>query len=70
MIMNKNWDDIEDTLFDGTSDEISNLKCPDCKSGIFYSYNEKVNSLEYGCKNCGRIIKANGCHQVPNCSKH
>lgn len=65
--MIKNWDDVEDILFDGTDDEIKSLKCPVCKSNIFFEYNSNSNSLKYGCTNCGHIVRANGCHYSPNC---
>ncbi|MBR5156480.1 MAG: hypothetical protein IKW59_01800 [Clostridia bacterium] len=64
------WEMVEDILFDGTSDEIRRIACPDCGEKVFYNYNADSNSLEYGCKNCGKTIRAHGCHQIPNCSNY
>ncbi len=66
--MNELWNKIEDILFDGTMKEIDNLKCPECKRKIFFEYSHVYNSLQYGCKHCNRIIRMNGCHQIPNCA--
>ena len=67
MMMVNNWDDIEDVLFDGTSEEIQNLKCPTCDSKIYFSYTSEGRTLKYGCKSCGKQVVANGCHDIPNC---
>ena len=64
----KDWDDIEDILFDGTTKEIQNLLCPDCNTKINYKYTHDTNSLQYGCKICGRMVRLAGCHITPNCS--
>ena len=62
------WEDIEDVLYDGKSYEIENLVCPTCKAKVHFSYSKEFNSLEYGCNNCGIVVRASGCHQVPNCA--
>ena len=62
------WEDIEDVLFDGTRLQIENIVCPVCKTELHFSYSKEFNSLEYGCNTCGIIVRASGCHQVPNCA--
>lgn len=64
-----NWYDIEDVLYDGSEEDIKKLFCPDCKGSIHYRYDEKSNSLKYGCKKCGIVMRGTGCSTEPNCSK-
>lgn len=63
-----NWEYVEDILFEGTHEEINNLKCPHCDHKIYFDYIKKCNMLKYGCRNCGKEIRANGCCEIPNCS--
>ncbi|MCI2113188.1 MAG: hypothetical protein LKJ92_06920 [Ruminococcus sp.] len=64
------WYDIEDVLYDGSEEDIKNLKCPDCNGLIHHHYDEKSNSLKYGCKKCGIVMKGYKCSTKPNCSKY
>ena len=64
------WYDVEDVLYDGSEEEITNLTCPDCKSLIHYRYDEESNSLAYGCIECGIVMRGYGCSTKPNCSKY
>ena len=63
-----NWDDIENVLYDGTSEEINELRCPVCKNQIYFHYVDETNSFEYGCLGCGHRVREKGCHQIPNCA--
>lgn len=62
------WDDVEDVLYDGADNDIKSLKCPDCGSLIHYQYNEETNSLKYGCKKCGIVVRGHKCSKKPNSS--
>ena len=64
------WEAVENILFDGTTEDIKDVRCPECDQAIFYTYNPVFKSLEYGCKTCGKHIRAKGCHEEPNCYKH
>ena len=60
------WDDIDDIIFDGTAEEISKIKCPECDGVLKLSYFPMTRSVEVLCCSCGTIIKQNGVSQVPN----
>ena len=60
------WYDVEDILFDGSKEEMSKLKCPDCKGNIHVIYSEKVNSMQITCNKCGAIERLYGV-DTPNC---
>lgn len=62
------WYDVEDVLYDGTNEQIDNLKCPDCGEKISYIYNKECNSLTIECKKCGYVSKGHGCSKIPNCA--
>ncbi len=62
------WNDIEDILFDGTQEDIKELRCPDCNGKIATNYDAKNNSLKVSCKQCGYNSILNGCEIIPNCS--
>ncbi len=62
------WEDVEDILFDGSPEEISQVYCPDCKGPIIYNYFPKTHSMDVRCKECGILIRSN-CYknEYPNC---
>ena len=60
------WDDIDDIIYDGTAEQISKIKCPECGSGLRLSYFPKTRSVEIHCRECGVVIKQNGVMQAPN----
>ena len=60
------WDDIDDIIFEGTAEQITNVKCPECGSGLKLSYFPKTRSIEIRCFECGVVIKQNGVTQEPN----
>ena len=60
------WDDIDDIIFDGTAEQISDVKCPECGSGLRLAYFPKTKSVEIRCLACGVVIKQNGVSQEPN----
>ena len=61
-----NWDDIEETIYDGTSEQVSMLKCPDCKGDLRIAYFPEVRSMEIKCKGCGATVRSNGVARTPN----
>lgn len=62
------WDDIEDVLFDGNREEISELRCPTCNTPISYSYDKQINQLTVACPTCGHTSISHSCEKVPNCA--
>ncbi len=55
------WDDIENTIYDGTKAQVDALKCPDCGENISVSFCKAAspsenNSLRYWCDGCGMIV--------------
>ena len=64
-----NWDDVEEILFDGTPEEISSIKCPECEGDLKVSYFPTTRSMEIYCKNCGTLIRSNGVAYIPNFAK-
>lgn len=60
------WYDVDDILYDGTKEEISNLKCPACGGKIKYTYSKSSNCFTISCKACGYLSKAHG-GPIPNC---
>ncbi len=64
------WQTVEDVLYDGSQDSITNLLCPDCSSPIYFEYTKETNSLRYGCRKCGIAVRAHGCSYIPNCFKY
>lgn len=62
------WDDIEDVLFDGNREEISELRCPDCNNPISHSYDKQINQLTVSCPKCGYTSISHSCEKVPNCA--
>lgn len=60
------WYDVDDILYDGTKEEISKLKCPDCGGKIRYSYTKSCECFTVSCKSCGYSSVSHG-SPIPNC---
>ena len=60
------WYDIQDILFEGTSEQIETVKCPDCGGELRISYFQRTRSMEILCNNCHTVIRLNGTAKVPN----
>lgn len=60
------WYDVDDVLYDGTKEEISKLKCPDCGGNIKYSYTKSCECFTISCKSCGHLSISHG-SPTPNC---
>ena len=65
------WDDIEDTLFDGTADEMLAVSCPECGGDIRYVYDvlDRV-CFDVVCASCGsgsHGILGTSTDDPPNC---
>ena len=65
-----NWYDVEDILYDGSEEDVKSLSCPECNGSIHYHFDKNSNSLSYGCKKCGIVMKGHRCSVKPNCSKY
>ena len=62
------WCDVDDILYDGSKEEILNLRCPDCGGSIQFEYYPSSQNLKVECHHCGYFSKAYG-GTVPNCYK-
>jgi ribosomal protein S27E len=60
------WDDIDDIIFDGTDEQISSVKCPECGGHLKLSYFPMTRSVEIYCRSCGAVVKQSGVSQAPN----
>ena len=60
------WDDIDDIIFDGTVEQINNVRCPECGGSLKLSYFPLTKSVEIFCWGCGTVIKQSGVSQKPN----
>ena len=60
------WEDIDDIIFAGTSEQISNIKCPECGGVLRLSYFPETKSVEIFCRGCRTVIKQHGVSQKPN----
>ncbi len=60
------WDDIEDILFDGTAEQIENLKCPECGGHLRLIYFPATKSIEIRCKDCNTVVRSHGAEKTPN----
>ena len=60
------WDDVDNILWNGTKEEIENVKCPECNKKFEMSYYPKTRNTQIWCNNCGTLIRGHGSHSVPN----
>ena len=60
------WDDIDNIIYDGTSEQIDSIKCPECNGKLKLSYFPMTKSVEILCRGCGTIIRQNGITRTPN----
>ena len=60
------WDDIDDIIFDGTPEQIRDVKCPECDGDLRLSYFPLTKSVEIYCRSCGTVIRQSGVTQKPN----
>lgn len=59
-MVNTNWDDIENVLYDGTKEEIQRLRCPMCGKEIRYKYSPTADAIEIGCVNGCSVSRGYG----------
>jgi transcription initiation factor TFIIIB Brf1 subunit/transcription initiation factor TFIIB len=64
------WDDVDDILFDGTQEQIDNIKCPECNNDLKLSYFPMTKSVQIICKGCHTVVRQNGVSQEPNFAKY
>ena len=60
------WDDVEEIIFDGTEDQISSVKCPECGGNLRLSYFPLTRNIEIRCKDCNTVVRSHGAIKVPN----
>jgi hypothetical protein len=62
------WNDVDQTLFEGTKKEIQNLRCPDCGGFLEYHYYPKAKEMILRCTGeCGCLEQLHKINTVPNC---
>ena len=47
------WDDIYNTLIDGTAEEMLTVSCPECGGTIKYFYDDAHDCFDIVCASCG-----------------
>lgn len=62
----KTWDDVDDIIFDGSKEEVDNLKCVDCSNNLDVSFDKEAMSLTIRCTKCGKLIREHGCSYIPS----
>ena len=60
------WDDIDLILYEGTSEQVKDLKCPDCSGKIVMRYYPGTQSMKVRCMECGIITQYNGVVEEPS----
>lgn len=58
-------DHIEDILFEGTKEEMLQVKCPECGGRIEYSVTGQEMLIR--CTSCGTQSSLHGIYQIPKC---
>jgi len=61
-----NWEEVNDILFTGTPEQITEIRCPECGEALKLSYFPGTRSVEIYCAGCGTVIKMHGVSQKPN----
>ncbi|MCL2164108.1 MAG: hypothetical protein FWH55_06890 [Oscillospiraceae bacterium] len=62
------WDDVIDVVFDGSTEQVDMVKCPECNGDLRISYYPKTQSMEIRCKACGTIVREHGIKEKPRFS--
>ncbi len=62
------WDDIYDILYDGTKEEISKLRCPDCGGGLSFRFSEYDGGSTFTLR-CGCTLSRGHKGPKPNCAE-
>jgi len=60
------WDDVDEILFDGTEEQIRDIKCPECGGKIEFSYCHETRGTETRCLGCYTVIRGHKAYKVPN----
>ena len=63
------WDKIQDILYEGTVEQIDNVRCPECGGVLNFAYFPKTKSVHIGCKDCHTVVRSNGVAETPNFAK-
>jgi hypothetical protein len=59
-------DDIDEIIFDGTPEQIADVKCPECGGDLRLSYFPATKTVEIRRLDCGTFVRENGVHSEPN----
>ena len=68
-MLNMDWETVEEILYDGKKEQINAVRCPDCGGTIYFTFSDECDSIEIGCKHCGRISRGYK-SPVPNCVRY
>jgi phage FluMu protein Com len=60
------WEDVDDIIYDGTPEQIDNVKCPECGGVLKLSYFPMTRSVEIRCRGCNTLVRESGVHKEPN----
>lgn len=63
------WCDVEDILLNGTKQQITSLRCPDCGGQLHYSYSGGE-YLSITCQKCRTIVREYKPPYGANCEKY
>ena len=58
------WYDVDDILYDGDSEQISKVRCPDCGGHIHFTFGAETFTKR--CTSCGQMVR-NDKSPIPNC---
>lgn len=60
-------DEVIDILFDGSREEMENIRCTQCDGTIQYSITDR--NMRIICMDCGLLCSLYRFHYTPNCLK-
>jgi len=64
-----NWNDVDIIIYDGTPEEIENVRCPECGGALKLRYFPKTGTVEVHCVGCGTAARQSGVIETPNFAK-
>lgn len=61
------WYDVDDTLYDGSEEDIKSIRCPECGGNIKFSYH--YGTFRRRCISCGQLSIQDKA-PIPNCVRY
>lgn len=59
------WDELENTIFYGSAQDVENLKCPKCGGPLTVRFEKSESCLTIECQQCGARSHGDKCLLVP-----